>query len=498
MLIVNPFSGEAKKILKESPPVKELPDEVFELAREKVAWKKDRKARFGRHLDPEKYDANGDVLSFHILMHSVAAKYGYPSPEARVLREAIKDISRERIWFLLNTYAHDSKRGKYNEGFAIEVLSDLLAAKPLRELNLDVLGDDLRRVSRSWEDKDRLKYAVEHKRVLPVLRSMNKSLTDIYLVNGYAVVSLNDLVYFYTELVARLVDSNLSKGDRVMDERMKELAELVSQVPSSVQRVYSAAASNLKVKGGKRLKVEFFPPCIKHTLAGVTTGSRNYAITVLLTSFISYARIAPIGAGKDSKISDHIQEIEVVTEEVLPMIYEAAEHCVPSLFEDQPLERLNISYHLGFGLTEAPRMDDSGISNWYFPPNCDKIRREAPALCNPDEHCKTIKNPLNYYAKKLFPKKKEEAKEKKKKPRFVGEKVEGKIVKIYDGSGLIARCPKCKRQILDNFCIVHSDVEGFYDLRIKARFEYSEGYKALLLNKEMTEGVLGFNLDEAK
>ncbi|MEE8168757.1 MAG: hypothetical protein V3T58_07810, partial [Candidatus Hydrothermarchaeales archaeon] len=42
------------------------------------------------------------------------------------------------------------------------------------------------------------------------------------------------------------------------------------------------------------------------------------------------------------------------------------------------------------------------------------------------------------------------------------------------------------------------DVEGFYDLRIKARFEYSEGYKALLLNKEMTEGVLGFNLDEAK
>ena len=39
-------------------------------------------------------------------------------------------------------------------------------------------------------------------------------------------------------------------------------------------------------------------------------------------------------------------------------------------------------------------------------------------------------------------------------------KLNGKITQIYDGSGLIQRCPKCNRWIIDNFCIVHSDVEG--------------------------------------
>jgi hypothetical protein len=35
-------------------------------------------------------------------------------------------------------------------------------------------------------------------------------------------------------------------------------------------------------------------------------------------------------------------------------------------------------------------------------------------------------------------------------------KLIGKITQIYDGSGLIQRCPKCNRWIIDNFCIVHS------------------------------------------
>jgi DNA primase large subunit len=158
------------------------------------------------------------------------------------------------------------------------------------------------------------------------------------------------------------------------------------------------------VKGGVSLKPELFPPCIALTIQGVSSGSRNYAITVLLTSFISYARVAPVGSKKDAKISDYISDVRVVEEEVLPVIYEAAERCSPSLFADQPLEKMNILYHIGFGLGGEARLEHAGMSNWYFPPNCDKIRREAPALCMPDAHCKEIKNPLSYYTKKIFSK----------------------------------------------------------------------------------------------
>ena len=62
----------------------------------------------------------------------------------------------------------------------------------------------------------------------------------------------------------------------------------------------------------------------------------------------------------------------------------------------------------------------------------------------------------------------------------------GKITQIYDGSGLIQRCPKCNRWIIDDFCMVHSDVEGIWDLRIKARFDAGNGKK----HKTLFFGVL--------
>lgn len=74
----------------------------------------------------------------------------------------------------------------------------------------------------------------------------------------------------------------------------------------------------------------------------------------------------------------------------------------------------------------------------------------------------------------------------------------GKITQIYDGSGLIQRCPKCDRWIIDNFCIVHSDVEGIWDLRIKARFDDGTGRCTLIFKKDATEKSVGIKLEEAK
>ncbi|HUV79686.1 MAG TPA: hypothetical protein VMW40_02505 [Candidatus Bathyarchaeia archaeon] len=79
-----------------------------------------------------------------------------------------------------------------------------------------------------------------------------------------------------------------------------------------------------------------------------------------------------------------------------------------------------------------------------------------------------------------------------------GSKLNGRITQIYDGSGLIQRCPKCNRWIIDNFCMVHSDVEGTWDLRIKARFDDGKERCTLIFKKEMTEKSVGITLEEAR
>ncbi|HJH25592.1 MAG TPA: hypothetical protein C5S37_02205 [Methanophagales archaeon] len=84
------------------------------------------------------------------------------------------------------------------------------------------------------------------------------------------------------------------------------------------------------------------------------------------------------------------------------------------------------------------------------------------------------------------------------KTRKVGSKLSGKITQIYDGSGLIQRCPKCNRWIIDNFCIVHSDVDGVWDLRIKARFDDGKERCTLISKKGITEKSVNITLEEAK
>jgi len=82
--------------------------------------------------------------------------------------------------------------------------------------------------------------------------------------------------------------------------------------------------------------------------------------------------------------------------------------------------------------------------------------------------------------------------------RDFGSKLIGKITQIYDGSGLIQRCPKCNRWIIDDFCMVHSDVEGVWDLRIKARFDDGKERYTLIFKKDVTEKSANITLKEAR
>ncbi|NOZ76778.1 MAG: hypothetical protein GXO65_03690 [Euryarchaeota archaeon] len=237
-------------------------------------------------------------------------------------------------------------------------------------------------------------YGIPWKSLIPLVSAKKTRLTDWYIRGCYAVVSLEDLMEIYSGLVT--VDA-LRHMERLRAEarhlRTEQTDALARYVSSLAEKRSSRAPAYAAGRAG-RLNPEDFPPCIKAVMKGVTSGSRNFAITVFLTSFVSYARIAPAKA-EDPRISDYVKDQKVI-DEIMPIINEAAERCSPPFFEDQPLERLNV-YHLGMGMNEEPRLENSGASKWYFPPNCEKVQREAPPLCQPDELCKRIKNPLNYY-----------------------------------------------------------------------------------------------------
>lgn len=175
-----------------------------------------------------------------------------------------------------------------------------------------------------------------------------------------------------------------------------EVGEKISKILSDNLRYYTTFKGEMK---GFRLNPEAFPPCIKLTLNGVQSGNRNDAIVLLLTSFLSYARLCP-SIFRDNvtlKVSDVDPDLKITQNEILPLIYEAAQRCNPPLFDDDPQEKLNITAKLGFGVHEQPELKNEGESKWYTPMSCEKIKIHLPALCKPDKTCKKIGNPLSYY-----------------------------------------------------------------------------------------------------
>ncbi len=74
----------------------------------------------------------------------------------------------------------------------------------------------------------------------------------------------------------------------------------------------------------------------------------------------------------------------------------------------------------------------------------------------------------------------------------------GAIGDVQSGSGLIKRCPQCNRALVKGACGEHGRVEGIYDLRVKAVLDDGEKVQDILLNREVTENLVGITLDKAK
>ncbi|MDH5685412.1 MAG: hypothetical protein OEY73_02645 [Hadesarchaea archaeon] len=406
---LDPFGDEAKKLVEKSPPLDSMPQEIVDRAIARVKWSSREMV-----VESDIEAVRAEVLSFYLMCQGVAA-VSYPySREARLISDMTKNTIKYRMYDLF-------KRGHGN--LCLEVvkrsikLVDLEGGDGVKLGSVEIPREDLYKIRdrRLAEDgietiDDRLlpqylpKYGVRWTDLAPLLRHRRAELTKFYLVNGRAVITPRDLWNLFSDFIAvRTEEYVTSVYERFSDvgappKRLTEVGESISSLLPPELELRERFA---RVPGGK-LRPEAFPPCVKIAMGGVGSGVRNYAITVMLTSFLSYARVSPSGRVAN-RIGDFIKDISVVRDEIAAPIFEAAERCKPPFFKDQPQEKANVYYHLGFGMTAEPRLDGSGKSKWYRCPNCDKIAMSAAPLCDPDEFCRNrkIKNPLTYYFRKL-------------------------------------------------------------------------------------------------
>jgi replication factor A1 len=74
--------------------------------------------------------------------------------------------------------------------------------------------------------------------------------------------------------------------------------------------------------------------------------------------------------------------------------------------------------------------------------------------------------------------------------------VEGTVIEIREGSGLIVRCPTCSRVIKNDECPTHGRVKGVPDLRVKILLDDGTGSVTCSLSREFIEELFGDKVKE--
>ena len=78
--------------------------------------------------------------------------------------------------------------------------------------------------------------------------------------------------------------------------------------------------------------------------------------------------------------------------------------------------------------------------------------------------------------------------------------VEGALVDIQSGSGLIKRCPEedCTRVLQNGRCSEHGEGEGEFDLRIKGVLDDGQEVHEVIFDQDATEELTGITLEAAQ
>ncbi len=78
--------------------------------------------------------------------------------------------------------------------------------------------------------------------------------------------------------------------------------------------------------------------------------------------------------------------------------------------------------------------------------------------------------------------------------------IEGALVDMQSGSGLIKRCPKegCTHVLQNGRCPEHGEVDGEFDLRIKGVIDDGADVYEVIFDRERTEELTGITLEQAR
>ncbi|MEE1129895.1 MAG: DNA primase large subunit PriL [Methanobrevibacter sp.] len=342
-----------------------------------------------------------DVVIFHILCQAIAIQFNTGSRETRLFIESQGILIQERLSKIppmSRAEIIDEVLDEVKTDGAIKwnSLKDVIASKKLKLTDLlidegDIIlqaDDFLERFSDKFHD-----------------RSPDR-MYNILIGDSVKEQILSRLIMQRTEEYINRI-KKMSAHVEIHPAIVKiaeDLKEFIPEETSKYNQYYAGSGGIYgSVQAGK-LNPDAFPPCIKTTVEGVSSGGRNDAIVLLLTSFASYARLYPriFASDETVKVSDMDPDLTITKNEILPLIFDAADNCTPPLFDDQPQEKINIISKLGFGMHDSVDINHEGETKWYTPMSCEKIKIHLPQLCHPDKSCKGINNPLSCYGRKKF------------------------------------------------------------------------------------------------
>ena len=428
---INPFSADAKEIVSKLGQVDNLdkidksllnivnhtpnqnlgneeftPKTIKDLALARLKWFLFRKTKefdeknYEYLFNPEIHEY--DIVSFYLLCQAVAIGYGPDSHETQVLMDAeIALISQrlERLKSEPNDFQANLLRKALNQYVDTNHVywTDIKHLLDFGLIELDQLIISKGRLIIEFED-----FFIEFGDLI-----QNRNPKTMYEVMGGINLKSNLLLSFVKSYTKDYVNTV-----HEMSERMVEPNPIITELASNIKKIESKARELKYSDGGSGAQVddapvsfemESFPPCVRKCIQGIKSGGRNDAIVLFLTPFVSYSRLCPgIFSMQETskKISDVDPSLEITNNEVIPLIYDAANACSPPLFKDQPQEKININSKLGFGMHSELNLKYEGETQWYTPMSCDKIKLYMPNLCTPNVDCKKIGNPLTFYNRK--------------------------------------------------------------------------------------------------
>lgn len=372
-----------------------IPKSYAELVIKRVEWYVEKKSdpEYGHKKFAFLFDkkiAKFDLTAFYILCQAVGVKFGPNSRESRAVVALQGQIVENRLEEL-------NFNRRLKEELTQQIISELII-------------------------QDKIKWT----ELSDLLSTKKINLQDLVLKDGYIILDREEFMESFEEVIN---DRQPEKMYRVfIGGQIKELIiikMIMQNTENYIKSVYERSniiepnpqllkiadevseVLSKEIRGqikASTLNAELFPPCIKKALEGIKSGGRNEAIVLFLTPFLSYARLHPhvFGSNITSKVSDLDPDLNITKNEILPVIYDAADKCSPPLFDDQPQEKININAKLGFGMHSELDLQHEGETIWYTPMSCEKVKMNMPSLCKPDDICKRLKeiNPLFYYIEK--------------------------------------------------------------------------------------------------